>query len=78
MAGRAGLEPATLGFEDRCSIQLSYRPGKTTGASDEPQRQATVKAGLTPVLVQFACHREPGIAGRGDPDGCQAVGLRPR
>ena len=26
MAGKAGLEPATLGLEDRCSIQLSYLP----------------------------------------------------
>ena len=24
-APRAGLEPATCGLEDRCSIQLSYR-----------------------------------------------------
>ena len=26
MVGAAGLEPATLGLEDRCSIQLSYAP----------------------------------------------------
>ena len=26
MVGAAGLEPATLCFEGRCSIQLSYAP----------------------------------------------------
>ncbi len=26
--GLAGLEPATLGLEGRCSIQLSYNPIK--------------------------------------------------
>ena len=48
MVRLAGLEPATLGLEDRCSIQMSYRrmqftnkleqnrlgrPGQTSGAS---------------------------------------------
>ena len=32
MVGKAGLEPATLGLEDRCSIQLSYLP-KRAGLS---------------------------------------------
>ncbi len=28
----AGLEPATAGFVDRCSIQLSYMPSLTSGS----------------------------------------------
>ena len=37
--GLEGLEPPTLGSEDRCSIQLSYRPkaGKTRGFSTPAQ-----------------------------------------
>jgi hypothetical protein len=30
LVGAAGLEPATLGLEIRCSIHLSYAPSRTT------------------------------------------------
>jgi hypothetical protein len=35
LAGSAGLEPATSGFVDRCSIQLSYEPVVATMAERE-------------------------------------------
>ena len=39
MAGAAGLEPATLGFGDRCSTKLSYAPANLF----EPDRRAELR-----------------------------------
>ena len=36
MVGKAGLEPATLGLEDRCSIQLSYLSNMVGDEGIEP------------------------------------------
>ena len=34
MVGEAGLEPATPDLEGRCSIQLSYSPGRLAEMPD--------------------------------------------
>ena len=41
----AGLEPATAGFVDRCSIQLSYMPSRTVNAV--PVRFESIPAQLS-------------------------------
>ena len=44
----AGLEPATLGLEGRCSIQLSYKRIVVSGRRDSNPRHPAPKAGALP------------------------------
>ena len=55
MVGAAGIEPATLGLEIRCSIRLSYAPGKTIGTQQDYTWLAVGAAGLrdTPAVTQM-------------------------
>ncbi len=55
-AGSAGLEPATFGSVDRCSIQLSYEPG---GVGRPDARIAFAGVHKEPVIAA-ACWRREG------------------
>ena len=48
LVGKLGLEPRTLGLEDRCSIQLSYLPRAWYGQKDLNLRQPRCKRGALP------------------------------
>src|SRR5579871_2793113 len=47
MVGAAGLEPATLCLEGRCSIHLSYAPASFNGSTGISRRQRVVPAEST-------------------------------
>ena len=42
LATPAGLEPATVGLEIRCSIQLSYCPVRSRKRREKAERKTTV------------------------------------
>ena len=48
MVRPAGLEPATLGLEGRCSIQMSYGRLIWSGWRDSNSRHPAPKAGALP------------------------------
>ncbi len=48
MVRLAGLEPATLGLEGRCSIQMSYKRVVWSGKRDSNPRHPAPKAGALP------------------------------
>ena len=60
----AGFEPATLGFEDRCSIQLSYKC-VTGSVTDAACRSIRTRPSLAVRLAGRS--RRCGIAGRCPP-----------
>ena len=54
MVGAAGIEPATLGLEIRCSIRLSYAPSKIHALRFYDTVRALLQAGISASARQTA------------------------
>src|SRR6266540_6213634 len=72
MVGAAGLEPATLCLEGRCSIQLSYAPARRFA---RPHRRSS-RTSLLPVTGSAGLYATLLRVGCATPFGPRVAGLR--
>jgi hypothetical protein len=57
LVGAAGIEPATLGLEIRCSIRLSYAPAMITFRSELEQLEASPRRNACRLHCDFTARK---------------------